>query len=256
MQLSKLYDWKSFPEANKVEEFVAGMECEIESVSGITQPIAYWDNTNDGSLRNNGVEFISHPLMRGNLIEGFKNLHASIKYHNKNEAFSPRTSIHVHVNCRSLSIDQLKSLLLFYALYEEFFFAMVKPERKHNIHCVPLSQTYLSSRYSQRVDHLVNKWHKYTAFNMLPIKTLGTVEFRHMHGTADVELVSQWLKTLENLWLLAKTDTITPETIVETSSIERWFDTIFADAPQVLTLKPALHSIITDSLLDVKFALV
>lgn len=250
-----MYSWKAHK--NVVNDaFVAGMECEIESVKGIKDHVLNWDSTNDGSLRNNGIEFISLPMFRDGLVQSFKNLHAQIDYHNRNEAFTHRTSIHVHVNCRGLTAEQLKQFLLFYALYEEFFFAMVKPERKHNIHCVPLSQTYLPSRYARPIEQMINNWHKYTAFNMLPIKTLGTVEFRHMHGTADVELVSQWLKTIENMWLLCQSDAITQDNITEVAYIERWFDTIFADAPQILALKSSLHSIIEDNLLDVKFALV
>ena len=250
-----MYQWKNDALTN-AQHFIAGMECEIESVKALKQNLPEWESTQDGSLRNHGIEFISLPLPRDLLLNGFKNLHASLEFVKPHEAFSHRTSIHVHVNCRPFTTDQLKNFLLLYALFEDFFFSMVSPDRKHNIHCVPLSQTYLSSRYAQKVDRLIGNWHKYTAFNMLPMKALGTVEFRHMHGTADTVLVGQWLRTIENLWTLSQNQMITRENIVSSDQIERWFDLIFSDAPQILRLKPLLPSMIESTLIDVKFALV
>ena len=255
--MTKLFEVLKYDQRhlNDVTTFLAGVECEIESINYVDCDIEpYFHAEADGSLRNNGVEYISIPLGREDLLDKFKNLHANIVYNNKKEAFSPRTSTHVHINVRQFDEAQLKQLVLFYALFEEFFFAMVDPVRRDNIHCVPLNETMIPQKYRTNALYMAKYWHKYTAFNMLPVAKQGTVEFRHLQGTDDDELLGRWLKTIENLWQLAQTDAITKENIVMTDCHSRWFNKIFADAPEILALAPAMHNKIQNNLIDVKLA--
>ena len=255
--MAKIHEQIKFPERhlNDITTFLAGIECEIESIHHVNVDLApYFHTEADGSLRNNGCEFISIPLERETLLDKFKNLHANIVYNDKADAFSPRTSTHVHVNVRSFTEAQLKQLLLFYALFEEFFFSMVDPVRRDNIHCVPLNETMMAQRYRTTAFYMIKYWHKYTAFNMLPVTKQGTVEFRHLQGTDDEELLGRWLKTIENLWLLAQDESMTKDTITDVEHHKRWFNTIFADAPEVLALAPAMSNKIQNNLIDVKLA--
>lgn len=237
------------------KEFIAGLECEIESVLSKKNMMGF-HATNDGSLRNEGIEFISEPLPRDILMDSFKKLHAKIEYYNKSEAFSPRTSTHVHINCRMLTDTQVKTLMLLYALYEEFFFAMVDESRRGNIHCVPLTETVLTNYYGYDLNYICQRWHKYTALNLLPLQKLGTVEFRHMQGTNDEQLMSEWLAVLDNLWHLAQTTVITSTALSSKETLEHWFTTIFKPSPKIMALKPCLSEMTQNSLIDVKFSLV
>lgn len=238
---------------NSVPHFMAGMECEIEAVYS-KKDFPYFKVTEDGSLRNDGVEFISKPLTRTALNTAFRNLHASIQYTDKKVAFSPRTSTHVHINCRTLSDDQCRTLVLLYALFEEVFFSLVSPSRRGNIHCVPLTETYLPSKYALNINGMRQSWSKYTAINLVPLGSLGTVEFRHLQGTDDAALVEQWLLVLENLWTLAQRVRIDQASLQSKETIYNWFLCIFGDIPQAKALGPALFSIIENSLLDVKLS--
>lgn len=253
-KLKAYYDWKN-PEFTDFNGFLAGIECEIESVIGLREDVEGFAAEADGSLRNNGVEYISLPMTRDHLIPQFKKLHANIRYRDKKEAFTPRTSTHVHVNCRTLDLDQLKQLMLFYALFEEVFFAMVDPIRRNNIHCVPLTETYLPNKYRADMRNVIKGWHKYTAFNLLPIITQGTVEFRHLQGTDDPVLLDEWLTSIQNLWELCQASAITKDNIVSPRQISSWFNDIFSHSQRALALEPALPNMIQNSLIDVKFAL-
>jgi hypothetical protein len=257
--MAKLRDMFKFGNAeyNKVDSFLAGIECEIESVDFLKDDAnPYFHAETDGSLRNHGTEFISVPLAREDLIDKFKGLHASIVYHDKDEAFSPRTSTHVHINVRSLDEKQLHQMLLFYALFEDFFFAMVDPLRRDNIHCVPLSETILSNRYRSTATYLIKYWHKYTAFNLLPVAKQGTVEFRHLQGTDDADLLNRWLSTIENLWAICQEESMDKTSILDAENHKRWFNRIFKDAPEVLALAPAMPNKIQNNLIDVKLAFI
>jgi hypothetical protein len=240
---------------NNATVFYAGIECEIESVQG-GQHFDHYTSTHDGSLRNDGMEFISAPLDKETLLASFKNLHASIQYHEKSEAFSPRTSTHVHINCRTLDSEEARQLVLFYALFEEFFFAMVDKSRRANIHCVPLTETFLPQLYKFDMANMVNRWHKYTALNVLPLGKQGSIEFRHLQGTDDQVLLNEWVSTLNNLWRLAQREKLTEEGLSNPHQIALWWRELFKDSPRILALEPALPNMIQNSLIDVKFAFV
>ena len=161
--MSKICQAFNVHSLNSKQQFV-GLECEIEAVKATSNafPGDVFSITEDGSLRNNGKEFISVPLTIPSALEGFKNLHASLQL--GAVPFSERTSIHVHVDCTELSLQECRNVVLNYALFEEFFFLMVDPSRRHNIHCVPLTETYLPSLYKGSIQDMFGRWHKYTAF--------------------------------------------------------------------------------------------
>lgn len=238
-----------------VHQFIAGIECEIESVEP-DQNFSNFISTHDGSLRNDGMEFISLPLDKTTLLDSFTNLHANIELYEPEVAFSPRTSTHVHINCRTLKLDQTRQLVLFYALFEDFFFSIVDNTRRGNIHCVPLSETFLPQIYKYPIDRYVKSWHKYTALNVIPLLKQGSIEFRHLQGTNNPALLNEWLTTLDNLWHLCQRETLTPEALADHEKLKQWWRTLFGHSPRVMALEPAFSNIIQNSLLDVKFAFV
>lgn len=185
---------------NGDKQFIAGIEYEIEAIEGygdIGQEGIFTIET-DHSLRNNGREFKTIPMSFQKHLEAFKSLHRRLLLNNN--PFSERTSIHVHVNVRELEINQVRQLILCYALLEPLFFEFVGETRKNSIFCVPLNYTYLPNLYKGTTQTMHEKWHKYTAFNILPLNGFGTVEFRHMYGTNDFEKFHTWLKSLKELY--------------------------------------------------------
>lgn len=186
-----------------VKEFVCGIEYEIEQVSSLLTELSNSSKvsvTKDGSLRESGYEFITRPLTYEEQLTLFPYIHDNISFFNSSLAYSHRTSTHVHVNCGSLTEEQTKALILLYALMEPEFFNMVAPHRKHNIHCVPLSFTSLPNIYKKSVHSLIAPWSKYTALNIKPLATQSTIEFRHLEGTGDIEVVKRWLLKIKGLY--------------------------------------------------------
>lgn len=133
---------------------------------------------------------------------------------------------------------------------------MVEDNRRTNIHCVPLTETFLPQVYRGDIFYYSKHWHKYTALNVLPLAKQGSIEFRHLQGTKDDQLLNEWLTTLDNLWQLCQRETMTPENLADPVQIKQWWQTLFGHCPRVMSLEPALPNIIQNSLLDVKFAFV
>jgi len=241
------------------KDFIAGLECEIENIDFWDDKVAQsgvWDITEDGSLRDSGREFISTPLPKDRLLETFDALHNLITYksQDKTKRFSPRTSIHVHINCLDLETDSTKSIALWYALFEPIFFLMVDPSRRNNIHCVGLDQTCLSESYNRPLNTMVQRWSKYTALNLIPLASIGTMEFRHMQGTDNVETLREWLNALENLWLYGQQNFVNMKAIKDDNAVQEAFKSIFKDSPSVLKYSGMLPELLSDSLLDIKLS--
>lgn len=191
-------------EVNTTLDFLCGTELEIEEVQDHNPAKHLCNITVDHSLRNNGYEYIFGPLSKKESIARFKAIHEKLVL--GKTPFSERTSIHVHVNCRTLHLDQVRQLVLTYALLEPLFFEFVGEERKNNIFCVPLSFTFLANTYKDPLNVMHKAWSKYAAFNICPLgpgkdgsACHGTIEFRHMYGTKDVNLYAKWITILEEL---------------------------------------------------------
>jgi hypothetical protein len=58
-----------------------------------------------------------------------------------------------------------------------------------------------------------NNWHKYTALNLLPIGRLGSVEFRHMPGTFNIQQIVNWIDLICCLKVYAYRNTL--ESIID-----------------------------------------
>lgn len=159
-------------------------------------PSNAWQNTHDGSLRGIGREFISVPI-RGINIEGSLQLLTKwMKLAKIKPEFSHRTSIHVHMNCVDLTEQQVRYIVLTYLAFENVLFSnFIKPERQANVYCVPISDVLIEKAHFR-----LKKWFKYAALNILPLGFQGTIEFRQLEGTIDIDRLKLWIKLLNHIY--------------------------------------------------------
>ena len=192
--------------------FVFGIELEVENIRDyMNQPkyYNYWSATNDASLRNHGVEFVSHPMKAFQIEKALR----QIKELNPNydPVFSERTSTHVHMNARDLTLNQILALTLVYASVEKLLYNWVGHNRDKNIFCVPLYNTNYLQYFSTIVEHPNNlqfTWMKYAGYNLLPLRSKGTIEFRHLYGTWDTETILQWINFLSCMKVYVKQNSL------------------------------------------------
>lgn len=208
-QMGDIYGVKLHPKAAKAVsshpgEIIKGIELEIEN---FPVPMEEAEATGfnfvaDGSLRNNGIEAVSNPNNTKGLLVTTEALWE--KYNIKENNFSDRTSIHVHANVWDFSSEAFKSLTLYYQVFEELLFDFVGHDRANNIFCVPWYEAGITALNHRRMIEKPRDWQKYTALNLHPVVSQGTVEFRHMHGHANLEMLTAWLAIIDDLMLTAK----------------------------------------------------
>lgn len=161
--------------------------------------------THDGSLRGQSVEAIGYPNSIQGIIATTKELWTKYGVDKKN--FSERTSIHIHANVLNFTEDQIRSLMLTYATLEDLLFDFIGQDRQKNIFCVPWSEAGIGVGRLKDIFNTPRAWQKYTALNLCPIRTQGTVEFRHMEGHADIDRLTTWLQIIDDiLWYARSTE--------------------------------------------------
>lgn len=189
-------DYKPFKWSH--EDGLVGIEIEVENIRTPAVLSPHWTAKDDGSLRNHGMEYVSVPLQVKQIQPALSALYASLKLQNQPD-FSNRTSTHIHLNCRDLTQDQVWVMVMLYAIFEKHFYGFAGAKRLNSIFCVPLYRCNILNNINDVVYAFSPNWHKYSGLNILPlidnnsVRGYGTIEFRHLYGTADQTLILEWI---------------------------------------------------------------
>jgi len=240
-----------------------GVELEIENISFSKEdacvPGIMWHE--DGSLRNNGCEYVTKPMDYQSLGSVLTNFFNTNKFTANN--YSERCSVHVHCNIGDMPLDQIQTLLIVYSVFERVLFEWIGDERKNNIFCVPLYETNLTQKLFSggSMNHEITKlrnWQKYTALNMLPMFTQSTVEFRHMAGEHDVTRIMTWCALLGQMFKYAKTvpqqDVLDRIVMLNNNSLYGVFlQEVFGSYSLLLQACPNFRQALEEGVVDAKF---
>lgn len=255
--------YKAFlPETQEIDpKLLFGVELEIEhvrnwdmlEVTGIT-------STADGSLRNDGREFLMLPATYNNAVATLSHFFDRAKFKDKN--YSERCSIHVHSNCQDLTFDQLQIILFVYQIVERVLFNWVNPARASNIFCVPWYDTNLThSVFTEKLDpNKFKNWMKYTALNLAPLYSYGTIEWRHMHGHSDKEKLFKWLRIISCFYRYARQNTLKEvseffQGLNTTSQYGRFIDLVFQEEVAFIYEQPTWERDLEEGVLLMKYSL-
>jgi hypothetical protein len=186
------------------EEDLIGLEVEVEGV--LVDPhlkwLKCWISSNDPSLKDNGKEYQSWPLYPEFVMDALCALKMGLQESSPDHYFRWRSAFHYHLNVRDLTLEQLAVFLLLYSTVEFLMFKMTTEFRMASNFCVPVNDTYDYYEFVREL--LEGKWDrgdfqpdmaggKYGALGLFRLWDLGTVEFRHLHGTLDLHLLQNWI---------------------------------------------------------------
>lgn len=183
-------------------DIAVGIEVEMEYFKAIGHGLwdCLWQFKGDGSLRNNGMEAISLPVKGDWIRYALKVLFDSIKH----VKFTPRTSIHIHLDVRQLTVKQLITFLLTYLSVESLLYKFVGNDRDKNIYCVPLYTTTLVNSLVDWVNKSIVKHdfsnNRYAGLNLDSLRKFGTLEFRQLHGTHDTNKIMNWINLIFKIY--------------------------------------------------------
>lgn len=164
-----------------------GVEIELEGIHANRFDSQYWIMKGDGSLRNNGQEFVCKGPTGG--VDLFNAVVEIDRFlFDKKPDANWRCSTHVHLDVRDMTASELKNLIIIYLTMEKLIFRLSGFHRYKNNFCcsIGFAQRQLQTLITnwnledtyQFTNNLINSWDKYSALNLVPISSFGTVEFR------------------------------------------------------------------------------
>jgi hypothetical protein len=159
-----------------------GLELEVEEARVPSEvSTTLWTTVHDGSLRDNGVEFLSRrPMTRAEVERSVPIFYEWRDRYNFQDNI--RTSTHVHVNVLGKTAEQVAAICAVYTLVEPLLFRYCGRLREENIYCVPwyrATQELESVRHLHKGEILTHMACKYSALFLEPLIRFGTLEFRH-----------------------------------------------------------------------------
>lgn len=220
-----------------------GIEIEMEGVaSSSLQNIPSWQRVSEGSV--NGFELVLRSPMCGDqlylAIQQLTNVSSNTDLSN---AFSERTSNHVHIDVTDLTYIQFINFLTLSVMFEKVLYKYVAPHRSSNHFCwtffdcqdiisrikavneVARTENYEALRQEMCIQFDANHT-KYSGINVSSVPRYGSLEFRMHEGTMDVNKIIRWVNILMSIKDYAKDEGRTPNNILETKQ-EVGIDSIF-----------------------------
>lgn len=188
-------------------ETAIGVEVETEgcckTMDFFRKRLKYWNIGVDGSLKSGSpYEFtFVQGLMGGQIVSALNELGPLLK--EAKAEFPLNTSVHVHVDVGDMDREELRKFM-YLSVVTESALIQYSGARWNNNFCIPwfavdgslLEQ--LGFFADMRTESLSSNT-KYTSINFSTVPKLGTVEFRMMEGTGDMDRVLDWINIILQL---------------------------------------------------------
>lgn len=193
-----------------------GLEVECEGTDLFKSPLSYWTMHNEHSLRkykgHDPAEYaLKAPVSRGVLDKALAYLKHRLESGNAFVADSPRTSVHVHLNCQYMTMAEVITFYLLYLIVEELLVEFCGEGRVANLFCLrvrdaghfflALQEAISSESYSG----LSSDDLRYTACNTAALAKFGSLEFRtgrcwtDGEGYLDTDKIKLWVDILQGI---------------------------------------------------------
>jgi hypothetical protein len=188
-----------------------GIEIEVEG-ERLPHAEKFWRNEEDGSLRGPETReyVLDKPMTLKEARVALAYLDAQYKVCDSKVYDSVRAGVHVHINVQKLNMIELYNFMTLYIILEEVLVKWCGPHREGNLFCLRTCDAdYLLVRLqvaaeTKRFGDLVSDNLRYASMNVKALGTYGSLEFRAMRGTRDLDLIYKWAEVLLNLREVAK----------------------------------------------------
>lgn len=193
----------------KPEDNDIGLEIEVEG-RHLPRAVPGWHRENDGSLRaEETAEYVlSKPATLADVGKHLGALHRAYERDGTVVDDSVRAGIHVHINCQKLTMTQMFNFVTTFFILENLLVHWCGPTREGNLFCLRSADADWMLRViriairtgihaMRRVLYQDNM--RYSSINLKALGDYGSLEFRTMRGTRDLDSVYKWAETLYNL---------------------------------------------------------
>lgn len=190
-----------------------GLEIEVEGRDlPPMQDNKYWRTEEDGSLRGESIEYVfKRPLAIKKVREALKSLSDAYERYESEVGESFRAGTHVHVNCQSLNVVELFNFITLYIIFENLLIKGCGKNRMGNLFCLSTSDAeYILSglrtalkntNKTKNIGHLIQFFKqgeeiRYSSINLNALVKYGSLEFRSMKSTPNMDEIFNWVEVL------------------------------------------------------------
>ena len=206
-----------------------------------------WKGERDGSLRGQSVEFVlRRPVPRKDVNTALRIAKEYLE-EKCNAIMKPssRTGVHVHINVRDLTLNQVFVFMITWFLVEEAMVAYCGETREGNLFCLRLKDAEALLDYAElAIRHedlsiLHTDEIRYSAMNTKSLLEYGSLEFRCLETPENILDIALWVELLLKIkdYSLKIKD---PEVILQDISInggEKFAKEIFGELLPLLPVK-------------------
>ena len=228
-----------------------GIEIELEGTDLPAGGIPSWNCVRDGSLRGNSMEYVLKlPCKRENVSRVLDKLKGHLS--DSTVTYSGRAGVHIHINVQELQMQEVMNLVCLYLIFEQSLVEFCGEGRAGNLFCLRATDAngmidmLRSACETQDWRILRSDRLRYAALNVNSLSRYGSLEFRAMRSTTDMEVLEQWASMLLALkdYSLCFSN---PQAVIEASSLkgpEVMFEEIFgADTPLKFCYAEAMEGV-------------
>jgi len=222
-----------------------GVEVEVEG-DDLPHHVPGFIREEDGSLRGESAEYVfDGPVSKPSAIRRLKVLEDCYKLNNSVIKNSYRCSVHVHMNVQQFNMAQVANLFVLYATFEEYLVKYCGSHREGNLFCLRLAdaeftvQAFIKALKSREVEQLSSDNLRYSAINLAALGKYGSMEFRAMGGTDDINDVINWIELLDCLKRAALRYATPVEILEQTSKLgsRQLAESVFGELLDLLPLE-------------------
>ena len=185
-----------------------GVEIEVE---GKRLPIyldeRYWRVDKDGSLKGESWEYVTPtPRSLSDIKEALDHLKVAYKNNLTVVSDTIRAGVHVHRNVQKLTSKQLFTFIISYFILEDVLVEWCGPSRVGNHFCLRSRDAefvlfqLLKAIETKKLGGLNKTNIRYCSLNVCSLFKYGSIEFRAMRGTSDLDLIYTWAATIDELY--------------------------------------------------------
>lgn len=194
-----------------------GLEHEYEGVKQSTLPkhtfADFWTYHEEGSLKDNGAEYVFATPLFG--VDAYRAIEWLVSYaKDSGWKCTKRTGIHVHSDVRDLTVPQLAGHTIVYAAVEPILYRWIGDARDVSHFCIPLYKadeallgTCAILRSAFRDDKsdghtavtAAERYQRYAGYNLQALSKFGSIEFRQLQTTHDLQRIEDWINIIMSL---------------------------------------------------------
>jgi len=185
-----------------------GVEIEVE---GTRLPRrlheAYWRVEQDGSLKAaEAWEYVTPgPMSLSGVKTALDYLSGEYKAYGSKVDESIRAGVHVHMNVQDWNVKQVITFATIYYILEDVLMKWCGENREGNLFCLRARDAeyvlfrLLRSLKERNLKYLKEDIIRYSSLNYCSLFKYGSVEFRGMRGTGDLDAIYEWVEIINEL---------------------------------------------------------